>query len=202
MARSKDIDVSTEGISSTRSSAYDTFDEALRANLSQMTMSIEALNATWEGPNHQNFVSTYEEHKDDYALPDRVGVRYATLSATNFISSVVIDDADIDDYYDSNPSLYSRQGTNGVEAIPLDEVRDSIYRELAMQEAVNVAVTNLNDFIESLATNDLETFTWRCQARGMKTADTALFALNASFLPGVEREALEEFRAMSLFLQS
>ena len=65
MARSKDIDVSTEGISSTRSSAYDTFDEALRANLSQMTISIEALNATWEGPNHQNFVSTYEEHKDD-----------------------------------------------------------------------------------------------------------------------------------------
>ena len=139
-------------------------------------------------------VAYYEEHKGDYVLPDRVGVRYATLSATNFLGAVVIDDADIDDYYDSNPSLYSRQGTNGVEAIPLDEVRDSIYRELAMQEAVNVAVTNLNDFIDSLATNDLETFTWRCQARGMKTADTALFALEAPFLPGVEREALADFR--------
>ena len=150
----------------------------------------------------EDILAYYEEHEGDYALPDRVGVRYATLSATNFLDSVVIDDADIDDYYDSNPSLYSRQGTNGVEAIPLDEVRDSIYRELAMQEAVNIAVTNLNDFIESLATNDLETFTWRCQARGMKTADTALFALNTSFLPGVEREAIEEFRETAHDLDS
>ena len=149
-----------------------------------------------------DLVAYYNDHSEDYALPDRVGVRYATLSATNFLGSVVVDDADIDDYYDSNPSLYSRQGTNGVEAIPLDEVRDSIYRELAMQEAVTIAVTNLNDFIESLATNDLETFTWRCQARGMKTADTALFALNASFIPGIEREALSDFRETAHDLDS
>ena len=141
-----------------------------------------------------DLLAYYEEHKSDYALPDRVGVRYARLSATNFLDAVVIDDADIDDYYDSNPSLYSRQGTNGVETIPLDEVRDSIYKELAMQEAVAIAVTNLNDFIDSLATNDLETFTWRCQARDMKTSDTALFSIDASFLPGIERDALQDFR--------
>lgn len=138
--------------------------------------------------------SYYADHEADYALPDRVAVRYAALSVTNYLGSIVIDDVDIDDYYESNPSLYSRQGTNGVEAIPLAEVRDDIYRELALQEAVGIAVTNLNDFIDSLATNDLETFTWRCQARGMKTGDTGLFALEGSYLPGVEREALQDFR--------
>ncbi len=136
----------------------------------------------------------YEEHVADYALPDRVAVRYATIPVTNYIGGIVIEEADIDDYYESNPSLYSRQGTNGVETIPLDEVRDSIYRELAMQEAALVAVTNLNGFIDSLATNDLETFTWRCKARGMKTLDTGLFPIDASFIPGVEREAVNEFR--------
>ena len=58
------------------------------------------------------------------------------------------------------------------------------------------------DFSDSLATNDLETFTWRCQARGMKTADTALFPLDASFIPGIEREALADFRETSHDLDS
>ncbi len=148
-------------------------------------------------------LSYYEEHKDGYALPDRVAVRFATIPVTNYISGIVIEDADIEDYYESNPSLYSRQGTNGVETIPLDEVRDSIYRELAMQEAAGVALTNLNDFIESLATNDLETFSWRCEARGMKKpADTPLFALDAPFIRGVEREALADFRETALDLDA
>ena len=150
----------------------------------------------------EDLLAYYEEHKGDYALPDRVGVRFATLAATNFLGSVHIEDADIDDQYDSHPELYSRQGTNGVETIPLEEVHDSIYRELAMKEAVYIAGTNLNEFVDSLATNDLETFTWRCQARGMKTADTSLFPLSASFLPGVERDAIEEFRETAHDLDS
>ena len=136
----------------------------------------------------------YDENVGDYALPDRVAARFARIAVTNYLGGIVIDEADIDDYYESNPSLYSRQGTNGVETIPLDEVHDSIYRELAMQEAALVAVTNLNEFIDSLATNDLETFTWRCKARGMKTSDTGLFGIEESFIPGVEREALKDFR--------
>lgn len=139
-------------------------------------------------------LSYYEENKADYALPDRVAVRYATLAVTNFVPHVVIDDVDVEDYYDSNPSLYSRTTTNGVETIPIDEVRDSIRKELAMQEAADMAVTNLNAFIESLTTNDLETFTWRCEARRMKTADTQLFALEGSYIPGIEPDALKEFR--------
>lgn len=141
-----------------------------------------------------DILAYYEENKADYALPDRVAVRYATLSVTNFVPFVEVDDADIEDYYDANPSLYSRTTTNGVETVPLDDVRDSIRQELALQDAADIAVTNLNAFIESLATNDLETFTWRCEARHMKTADTKLFALEGSYIPGIEPDALKEFR--------
>lgn len=136
----------------------------------------------------------YEENKSDYALPDRVSVRYAPVAVSNYVASVTVDDVDVEDYYDSNPSLYTKNTTNGVETIPLDEVRDSIRAELAAQDAIDVAVTNLNAFIETLSTNGLETFTWCCQARGLKTSDTGLFALEGSFLPGIEPAALKDFR--------
>lgn len=74
MARGKDIEVSTEGMSGIRSSAYDTFDDVLRASLTSMTLSVEALNATWEGPNHQGFVEAYKVRKDDLdAFHDALG---------------------------------------------------------------------------------------------------------------------------------
>lgn len=145
----------------------------------------------------------YDEHAADYALPDRVAVRFAMIPVTNYIGGIAIDESDIDDYYESNPSLYSRQGTNGVETIPLEEVHDAIYRELAMQEAVLVAVTNLNGFIDSLATNDLETFTWRCKdARGWKTSDTGFFSIDDSFIRGVEPDAVKDFRETALDLDA
>ena len=144
----------------------------------------------------------FEEHKADYALPDRVAVSYAALSVTNYFPAVVLDDIDLEDYYDSNPSQYSREGTNGVEQIPFEEVRDQIWNELAYSEAAAIAVTNVNEFIESLYTNDVATFNWRCQARGMKTGATQLFPLEGSYLPGIEREALQEFRETAHDLDS
>lgn len=144
----------------------------------------------------------FEEHKADYALPDRVAVSYAALPVTNYFASVVIDDIDLEDYYDSNPSQYSREGTNGVEQIPFEEVRDQIWNELAYSEAASIALTNLNDFIESLYTNDTATFTLRCQARGMKTGATQLFPLEGAYLPGIEREALQDFRETAHDLDS
>lgn len=79
MARDKDIEVNTEEISSIVSSAQEFYDVMLRANLTQMTMEIEALNATWEGPNHTAFVDDYETRKDN--LETFHGVLTAYLDA-------------------------------------------------------------------------------------------------------------------------
>ena len=138
----------------------------------------------------------YERNSENFALPDRVKVRYAALAVTNFTPAVALDDiaADVDDYYASDPSRFTRRGTNGVEQLTLEEARPQIVEELTLEEAVHIATTNLAAFMESVATNDLESFSWRAKARGLETRDTPLFAYDASFVPGVESAALEEFR--------
>lgn len=135
----------------------------------------------------------YNANSNNFALPDRVKVRFVTLSVTNFTAGIEIADVDIEDYYESDPSQYTRQGTNGVEQLTLDEARETIREELALIEANYIAVTNLAAFMDQVATNDLETFTWRAEARGFKTQDTPLFAFDAKYIRGVESSAREEF---------
>ncbi len=138
----------------------------------------------------------YEANKATYALPERVQVRYISLPVTNFTAAVDRDElvADADDIYVSDPSAYTRQGTNGVEQLTLEEARPQILDELVAAEAVHIAVTNLAAFMDTLATNDLESFTWRSKARGFEPRDTPLFAFDAGYIPGVEAAAINEFR--------
>ena len=56
----KDIDVSTEDISRVRSTAYDEYEETLIDQFRAMMAAIEALNETWKGPNHDDFVKTFD----------------------------------------------------------------------------------------------------------------------------------------------
>lgn len=138
----------------------------------------------------------YNRHKDDFALPARVGVKFVALSATNFLDAVVLEDvdADIQDIYESDPSKYTRRGTNGVEQLTLDEARGQILDELKTAEAVHIATTNLVAFMEDLGDADLDSFTWRSKARGLSVSDTPLFAYETDYIPGVEASALDEFR--------
>ncbi len=138
----------------------------------------------------------YEANKATYALPERVQVRYISLPVTNFTAAVDRDSlvTDADDIYVSDPSAYTRQGTNGVEQMSLEEARPQILDELVTGEAVHIAVTNLAAFMDTLATNDLESFTWRSKARGFEPRDTPLFAFDAGYIPGVEAAAINEFR--------
>lgn len=139
----------------------------------------------------------YERNKASYELPDRVSVRYAALAVTNFIDAVVFDDldAEVQDFYESDPSRYTRRGTNGVEQLSLEEAREQVVLDLKTSEAVHIATTNLAAFMESLGDSDLETFTWRAKARGLATKDTSLFSFDTGYIPGIEAAALDEFRS-------
>lgn len=138
----------------------------------------------------------YGRHSDDFALPARVGVSFVSLAATNFLDAVVLEDveADIQDIYESDPSKYTRRGTNGVEQLTLEEARGQILDELKTSEAIHIATTNLVAFMEDLGDASLKDFTWRAKARGLAVRETPLFAYEADFIPGVEASALEEFR--------
>lgn len=144
-------------------------------------------------PSEKDLEAYYNANSNNFALPDRVMVRFVSLPVTNFTAGIEIADVDIEDYYESDPSQYTRQGTNGVEQLTLDEAREQIREELALIEAQYIAVTNLAAFMDQVATNDLETFTWRAEARGFKPTDTPLFALDARYIRGVESSAREEF---------
>jgi uncharacterized protein YukE len=65
----KDLDVTTEDISRIESAAYDEYQETLLEQARAMMAAIEALNNTWQGPNHDSFVRGYVARKqgiDDF----------------------------------------------------------------------------------------------------------------------------------------
>jgi len=73
----------------------------------------------------------YNENRDRFALPDRVGVHYASIPVTNFSAHVTLPEEDIVDYYEGNLSSYTRPSTNNTTVtLTLDEVRDEIVAEL------------------------------------------------------------------------
>lgn len=135
----------------------------------------------------------YAAHKEEFALPDRVSVRYATLPVSNFVAYAQIDDVDARDYYDADPSRYSKPGTNGTVTAAFEEVKEEIVALLAGQEAVYMASTNLMFLMDEVASDTLEDFTAKVSERGFATSDTALFAVDSRYIPGIEPAAAEEF---------
>lgn len=144
----------------------------------------------------------YAEHKDEFALEDRVDIRYAIVPTSNFVASVTIPQADIRDYYDSHLDDYTRSTTNGTEQIPFDEVSLVISNDLALLDASDIANTNLIGFIDDLltSTNDLTTFSWRAKARGYQTAMTGLVTPEKAYFTSIEPAAVEEFRDAAMDL--
>lgn len=84
----------------------------------------------------------YEEHKESFALADRMSVRYIAFSVTNYIPFVSVPEEDLQEYYDSHTETYSRTtSSNTTETIPFAEVRGKILSELQMEEARYCAST-------------------------------------------------------------
>lgn len=146
----------------------------------------------------------YNRNIANYELPDRVSVRFAALPATNFTNAVTFEDleGDIQDYYESDPSRYTRRGTNGVEQLTLEEAHDQIAEELRTREALHIATTNLVALAESLGDASPENFAWRAKAVGLTTRDSPLFPYDTGFIPGVEAAAIDEFRSEASDLDS
>ncbi|MDD5707704.1 MAG: peptidyl-prolyl cis-trans isomerase [Kiritimatiellae bacterium] len=136
----------------------------------------------------------YDENAASFALPDRVGVYFAAMNASNYLNAVTVPDEDVEEYYDSNANLYTRAGTNDtLETKPLAEVRGEIVAELALDEACFAASTNAAVFVEALGMAKADEFAWRAKARGLSVQPSPLFGMEDD-VPGVEPKALVEFR--------
>lgn len=86
----------------------------------------------------------YEENKASFALPDRISVRYVAIPVTNYLPLVTVPEEDLQEYYDSHATTYTRTTTNNTtETIPFVEVREKILAELQMDEARYCASTSV-----------------------------------------------------------
>lgn len=148
--------------------------------------------------------SYFAEHEEEFALPDRVDIRYAIVPTSNFVAQVTVPQVDVLDYYESHVNDYMRSTTNGTEQIPFDEVSLVISNDLCLLEASDIADRSLIAFIDDLtsSTNDLESFAWRAKARGYATDTTGLVSPEKDYFTGIEPAAVEEFRDSALDLDA
>lgn len=136
----------------------------------------------------------FHEHVENFTLPERVAVHYASVMVTNYLPLVTVHDDDILDYYEMNSERYTRPSTNNISVtLPLEEVRDEIMAELALEEARYAASTNMAAFMESFKQCNFDNFAMRARARRMQVASTHLFDA-AEYLPLIDAAAQEEFR--------
>jgi hypothetical protein len=136
--------------------------------------------------NEQDLMRHYEASRTTYALPDRVAIRYIAVPISNYVSVVTVSDADIRDYYDSNPKRFSRPaGTNDTEAtpIPLEEARPSIVDALMQEQTADAAFADVcHGLIEQAITNGIDAV---AAARNLPVLQTPLFGAD-DFIPQVE----------------
>jgi hypothetical protein len=135
----------------------------------------------------------YEKNRRQFALPDRVGVRYVTLPVSNFLASVKVADEDVLDYYESHAATLTRTtSSNTVETLTLDEARPEIVAALQMDEARYIAATNASfSFVDALLQADPNGLDKIAAERELTVYSTALFGAGDP-LPGIE--SLNDFR--------
>lgn len=84
----KDIETSTDDILRVKNAAQSEFEDALLAQFNSMTMAIGALDATWEGPNHDAFVTDYANFVEE--VEDFHSAVEAYLSAWNTAARIYL----------------------------------------------------------------------------------------------------------------
>lgn len=94
---SKNIEVSTDDILRVRNDAYGDYETTLMGQFRDMTAAIEALSATWQGPNHDAFVTAYDARKD--RIEAFHGVLEHYLKAWNTAARIYLTcESDVDGY--------------------------------------------------------------------------------------------------------
>lgn len=72
----------------------------------------------------------YQQNQDQFKTPEKVSIQYIELSATELAKSIVIDQPQLEHYYQNNLSAYQRNG----QAVPFSEVKDKIAKLLQQQK--------------------------------------------------------------------
>ena len=94
----------------------------------------------------------FDEHADDFTIPEQCRVRYVAYPVSNYVAAVTLSESEIVDYYENNSYQYTATDTNGTETTAaLSEVREGIEVLLRQRKAVFEAKDAATDFVMSLA---------------------------------------------------
>lgn len=125
----------------------------------------------------------YDAHRQAFALPDRVAVRYVALAVSNFLGRVTVPEQDAKDYYDDHTDRFTRPGpSNTVATLTYAEARTQIVAILRHDLARQAATVDLSGaFLEHAASNG---FAAAAAAWGLPVQATPLFAKDDE-IPGI-----------------
>lgn len=102
----------------------------------------------YEAENHLDSVSVsdsdiqawYEEHKQDFEIPQQVSVQYLLLDEAAAMANLPeLTDSDLQSYYDQNKARFTRKARINLSHIQIDMPADADQREQVLQQASKLA---------------------------------------------------------------
>lgn len=94
----------------------------------------------------------YDEHQEEYRLPEQRVLAYVELSADKFAEKIVVDDMDAMQYYDDNNDEFMGTGTNATTVLPFEEVKDKAIEKVKARRALEDALLFANETLVAEAT--------------------------------------------------
>ena len=132
----------------------------------------------------------FEAHTNSFRLPKRVAVAYVAVPISNYMARVSVPDEQIKEYYDDHGDKLEL--TNVTESLRLAEARPLITPLLKVQNARQIAYTNLaNSFLEMAAKGGANGFASAAAAFNLSIQHTPFFAVDEA-VAGID--AGKEFR--------
>ncbi len=153
-------------------------------------------------PTEEAIQAYYNENTDNYRVPAQVKVRYIKVPVTNYIAEASVEADRIEDWYESNADKYTRQGTNGVEQLTLEEAYTTVSNELALVDAADKTLVHVYEYMTNLSDMSLEDFTLSAKARNYAVIDSGYITADTRFIPDVENTAMEDFIAGAIELDT
>lgn len=140
-------------------------DEVARGNTDSFTITTAVLSNSFNVANmevtEEDFKAFYQKNGAMFSQPEMRQVVYSVFKADDFVEYVEVPEDEITAHYNDYQELFVSTDTNGVErTAPLEEVRDDIEADLAMESAKIKAYRAAANFADFLYKNRNEALTF------------------------------------------
>lgn len=132
-------------------------------SIAEATLSYEGFEPEIE-PTEEELEAFFAENSFRYEIPERMSVGYVTFEAARLIDDVVITDAEVVTYFETNRDRFKKPETApdgdgtpaATEEVELADVRDQVEAEMRLVGAKNGAIQVASDFAYMLFENQVE----------------------------------------------